>query len=55
VKTVFACIFASKETPNQFLLRVPKLAQMAQNPWKVNMCPALFEEIWLQNNNVMDF
>lgn len=25
------------------------------NPWKVNMCLALFEEIWLQNGKVIDF
>lgn len=32
-----------------------KIGTNGTNPRKVNMCLALFEEIWLQNNKVIDF
>lgn len=32
-----------------------KVGTNGTNPWKVNMCLALFEEIRLQNNKVIDF
>lgn len=32
-----------------------KVGTSGRNPWKVNMCLASFEEIWLQNNEVIDF
>lgn len=32
-----------------------KVGTSGRNPWKVNMCLASFEEIWLQNKEVIDF
>lgn len=32
-----------------------KVGTNGTHHWKVNMCLTLFEEIWLQNNKLMDF
>lgn len=47
--------FCIQEKSKSDSFKGTKAGTNGTHPWKVNMCFALFEEIWLQNNKVIDF